>query len=67
MVLMNLSTKQKQIRGTFLVVLWIGIRPPMQGTWFGSWSRRIPHAVEQLGPVRHDYWACMRQLPKPVC
>ena len=30
---MTLSTKQKQIRRTSLVVQWIGIHRPMQGTW----------------------------------
>ena len=30
-----------------LVVQWLRIRLPMQGTWFKPWSRKIPHAAEQ--------------------
>ena len=29
---------------------WLGVCLPMQGTRFGPWSGRIPHAAEQLGP-----------------
>ena len=28
----------------------MGVCLPMQGTRFGPWSGRIPHAAEQLGP-----------------
>ena len=38
---------------------------------FDPWSRKIPHAMEQLSPgttttepMRHNYWARMLQLPK---
>ena len=33
-----------------LVVQWLRICLPMQGTRFKPWSGKIPHAVEQLGP-----------------
>ena len=32
--------------GTFLVLQWIKIRLPMQGTGFDPWSGKIPHALE---------------------
>ena len=41
---------------------------------FNLWSRRIPHAKEQLSPCSatlepgsQNYWAHMLQLPKPSC
>ena len=34
--------------GTSLVVWWLRIHLPMQRTWFDPWSRKIPHAMEQL-------------------
>ena len=36
------------IGGTSLVVQWLRICLPMQGTW--PWSGKIPHAAEQLSP-----------------
>ena len=35
--------------------------PPADAGDTGSsppWSRKIPHAMEQLSPVHHNYWAC---------
>ena len=29
-----------------------------RGRGFEPWSRKIPHAAEQLGPVSQNYWAC---------
>ena len=40
----------------FLLVPWIRIRLPMQGTWVWSLALRdILHATEQIKPVRHNY------------
>ena len=36
--------------GTSLVVQWLRIHLPMQGHRFNPWSRKIPHASEQLSP-----------------
>ena len=36
--------------GTSLVVQWLRIHLPMQETSFNPWSRKIPHAMEQLSP-----------------
>ena len=36
--------------GASLVAQWLRICLPMQGTQAESWSRKIPHAAEQLGP-----------------
>ena len=36
--------------GTSLVVQWLRIHLLMQGHKFDPWSRKIPHAVEQLSP-----------------
>ena len=33
---------------TSLLVQWLRIRLPMQGHRFEPWSRKIPHAAEQL-------------------
>ena len=33
-----------------LVSQWIGICLPIQGHRFNPWSRKIPHAMEQLSP-----------------
>lgn len=35
---------------TSLVVWWVRIHQPMQGTWFDSWSGKIPCASEQVNP-----------------
>ena len=37
-------------RMTSLVVQWLGIHLPMQGTWVPSWSGKIPRAAGQLNP-----------------
>ena len=38
---------------------WLRIHLPMQGTWVGSWSRKILHAVGS--------WTCVPQLLRPAC
>ena len=42
--------KDLNIRGTSLVVQCLGIHLPLQGTQVNPWSRKIPHAAEQLSP-----------------
>ena len=56
---------------TSLVVQWLRIHLPMQGTWFNPQSGKTPHAVEQLsqcagatGPVLQSPRA--PQLLKPA-
>ena len=40
-----------------LVVQWLRICLPVQGTWVWSLVWKIPHAAEQLSPwVCHNYW-----------
>ena len=34
---------------------------------FDPWSGRIPHAMVQLSPVHHNYWAFVLQPLKPMC
>ena len=45
---MKLSFIKVRNSGTSLVAQWLRIRLPMQGIRFEPWSRKIPHAVEQL-------------------
>ena len=49
---------------TWLVIQWLRIGLPMQGTWDDSWSQRSPPAAEQLSsmatttePVYCNYWS----------
>ena len=42
------SLFQKSYRRASLMAQWLGIRLPMQGHGFEPWSRKIPHAAEQL-------------------
>ena len=53
---------RKLLRGASLVAQWLRICLPMQGHRFEPWSRKIPHATEQLSlcatttePVSHNY------------
>ena len=39
---------KRHICQTSLVVQWIRICLPMQGTWVRPWSEKIPHALELL-------------------
>ena len=64
--------------GTSLVVQWLGIRLPMQGTWVRALVREDPTCLEATKPMCHNYWACslepashnywahMPQLQKPT-
>ena len=49
--------KNKQ-RGTSLVVQWLRIRLPMQGTWIRSLVRDDPTCHGATKPVCHNYWTC---------
>ena len=51
--LRNICQKKKRNicpLGTSLVVHWLRIHLPMQGTGFDPWSRKIPNGTEQLSP-----------------
>ena len=62
-----------------LVVQWLRIRLPMQGTWVRAlvWEDPTCCGATQpmrhnywacaLQPVSHNYWACLPQLLKPTC
>ena len=41
-----------------LVVQWIRIPLPMQGTWVQALVREDPTCSGTTKPVRHNYWAC---------
>ena len=47
-------------KGTSLVAQWLRIHLPMQGHGFEPWSRKIPHAVEQLTPAPQILSLCSR-------
>ena len=56
--------------GTSLVAQWLRIHLPMQGTQVEPWSRKIPHAAEQLSPratttepACHNYWSLSAYSP----
>ena len=49
---------QKSVWRTSLVVQWLGIRLPMQGTQIRSLVREDPTCRGATKPVRHNYWAC---------
>ena len=71
------QTKEQAV-GTSLVVQWLRIHLPMQGTGFRSLVREdltcrgatkpVSHNYWacSLEPVSHSYWACMPQLLKPT-
>ena len=46
---LTLLETEKEMR-TSLVVQWLRVCLPMQGTRFKPWSGKIPHAAEQLKP-----------------
>ena len=48
----------KTITGTSLVVQWLGIRLPMQGTRVRALVQEDPTCRGAAKPVRHNYWAC---------
>ena len=49
---------EKERRGTFLVVQWIRIRLPMQGTRVRALVQEDPTCRGATKPVRHNYRAC---------
>ena len=61
-----------------LVVQWLRIRLPMQGTWVRAlvWEDPTCHRATKplrhnywactLEPASHNYWACVPQLLKPT-
>ena len=65
--------------GTSLVVQWLRICLPMQGTQVWALVREDPTCHGATKPVRHNYqacaleptshnyWPCLPQLLKPVC
>ena len=55
-----------KVRGTSLVVQWLRIHLPMQGTRVQSLVWEDPTCRGATKPVSHNYWACMSQLLKPV-
>ena len=66
-------------RGASLVVQWLRIHLPIQGTRVRALVREKPTCCRATKPVCHNYWACalepsshnywahMPQLLKPVC
>ena len=80
----NLKNKQKnknknKLMGASLVVRWLRIRLPMQGTQVQALVRENPtcrgatkpmcrnYWACALEPASHNYWARVPQLLKPVC
>ena len=53
--------------GTSLVVQWLRIHLPVQGTWFQSLVQEDPTCRGAIKFVSHNYWACVPQLLKPTC
>ena len=52
--------------GTSLVAQWLRIRLPTQGTQVRALVREDPTCRRTTKPVRHNYWAHMPQLLKPM-
>ena len=50
---------QKSILGASLVVQWLRIRLPMQGTRVRALVREDPTCRGATKPVRHNYWTCV--------
>ena len=46
------------IMGASLVVQWLRICLPMQGTWVRALVWEAPTCRGATGPVSHNYWAC---------
>ena len=51
---------------TSLVVQWLRIRLPVQGTRVWSLVQEDPTCRGATKPVRHNYWARVPQLLKPA-
>ena len=52
--------------GTSLVVQWLRIHLLMQRTWVRSLVQEDPTCCGATKPMRHNYWAHVPQLLKPV-
>ena len=52
---------------TSLVAQWLRICLPMQGTRVRSLVWEDPTCCRATKPVRHNYWACVPKLLKPMC
>ena len=78
-ILKHWSENKNRPRGNSLVVQWLRIHLPMQGTrvrallWEDPTCRGATKPMCHnywacaLEPARHNYWACMPQLLKPTC
>lgn len=53
----HISQSHKKTKGTSLMVEWWRICLPMPGSQVQSWSWKILHAMGQLTPLCHNYWA----------
>ena len=53
--------------GASLVVQQLGIHLPMRGTQVHALVQEDPTCLGATKPVRHNYWAHVPQLLKPVC
>ena len=58
LMLSLLTTKQKQTHRASLVVQWLRIRLPMQGTQVRALVREDPTYRRGTKPMHHNYWAC---------
>ena len=61
----HLSQLSKEFEGTPLVVQWLGICLPMQGTRVRSLVQEDPTCRRAAKPVHHNYWACVPEVLKP--
>ena len=73
------AESKKKMIGASLVVQWLRIRLPMQGTRVPALVREDPTCCRATKPVchnywacalepeSHSYWACVPQLLKSVC
>ena len=57
----------KKIPGTSLVVQWLRIHLPMQGTRVQALVREDPTCRGAAKPASHNYWAGVPQLLQPTC
>ena len=53
--------KQNFMKGASLVVQWLRIHLPMQGTWVQALAREDPTCCGATEPVSHSYCACALQ------
>ena len=57
---------QKNPLGTFLVVQWLRICLPIQGTWVQSLLWEDSRCLRATKPMSHNYWAHTPQWLKPT-